>query len=803
MTTKIKILGGFLIMIMLIAVLAVTSYVSTRSSSENFLSYRMRSRADLNLGSMLFSIQRMYTNFYSYLRWRDEKYMAEAAKALDEVERAGNLTVEIFPDEAHKNKVKEILQETQLLRPLINSVKQSLTSFYHAYQSNALPGEKKMLEAFTIMASQTRAEGNTEALFHVFGLMDNFNDATSAMSHYVNSRDPDKLAVTKKNISLLKAEADTLKDLLRTPEGLRAHATVIEGIKHLFSLCDEMETLATNAREAFADIEKKMTTVIADMQEFSNITTRERSESGNSIEQTNTNSMRSSLIMGVCGLLLGVACAVILTLGIMRTLKELATFALAVSHGNFDYKIKSKEKGEVGTVIESLRAIPVVLGKIIEAAGSLSGQIKAGQLRNRLETSSFNGAFAEIAVAFNTVSETYTKLIDGLPVPIMACDPKHNIVFLSTVAQNTMGGNHVGKICSDQLRAAECPTENCLGNRAMGSNAAVTAEVTVYPKGNKMIAAVTATPLHSQEGDIVGYFEVLNDITAIREQEQTMRRVADEASSIANRVAAASEQLSTQVEQISHGAGVQRDRVESTATAMAQMNATVLEVARNAGQASEQSEKAKDKAHDGANLVNQVVHSINSINTVAVTLQNNMQELGDQAESIGGVMNVISDIADQTNLLALNAAIEAARAGEAGRGFAVVADEVRKLAEKTMSATHEVGSSIKAIQHSTRVNIDEVGNAVRSINEANELANSSGEALSEIVELSSVNSSVVASIATAAEEQSATSEEIHRAIDEINGIVGETTEGMIQSSAAVQDLSQMAHDLNRTMEALK
>ena len=120
-----------------------------------------------------------------------------------------------------------------------------------------------------------------------------------------------------------------------------------------------------------------------------------------------------------------------------------------------------------------------------------------------------------------------------------------------------------------------------------------------------------------------------------------------------------------------------------------------------------------------------------------------------------------------------------------------------------MSATHEVGSSIKAIKQSTRVNIDEVGNAVKSINEATGLANSSGEALSEIVDLSSANSNVVASIATAAEQQSATSEEIHRAIDEINNIVGETTEGMIQSSAAVQDLSQMAQELSRTMNALK
>ena len=282
-----------------------------------------------------------------------------------------------------------------------------------------------------------------------------------------------------------------------------------------------------------------------------------------------------------------------------------------------------------------------------------------------------------------------------------------------------------------------------------------------------------------------------------------MLQVARQASEISSRVAAASEELSAQVEQVSRGAEMQRARVESTASAMTEMNSTVLEVARSAGQASEQSDVTRGRAQSGSDLVGQVVKSIHTVNMVAENLQHNMQELGTQAESIGGVMNVISDIADQTNLLALNAAIEAARAGEAGRGFAVVADEVRKLAEKTMSATHEVGTNITAIQHSTRTNIDEVAKAVTSVTEATGLAQSSGDALKEIVSLAETSSSVVASIATAAEEQSATSEEINRAIDEINQVVGETTEGMLQSSAAVQELSQMAQELRRVMDGLK
>ena len=236
---------------------------------------------------------------------------------------------------------------------------------------------------------------------------------------------------------------------------------------------------------------------------------------------------------------------------------------------------------------------------------------------------------------------------------------------------------------------------------------------------------------------------------------------------------------------------------------MEEMNAAVLEVARNAGEASEQANETRQKAEHGVNMVNRVIEAIRTVNTVASELEGDMQELGSQAEAIGGVMNVISDIADQTNLLALNAAIEAARAGEAGRGFAVVADEVRKLAEKTMSATTEVGSSIQGIQQSTTSNIARVAAAGKSVNEATELAGTSGTALQEILDLVARNSALIAGIATAAEEQSATSEEINNSVEEVNRIAGETASGMIESASAVQELSNMAQQLRTLLDRLR
>jgi len=265
----------------------------------------------------------------------------------------------------------------------------------------------------------------------------------------------------------------------------------------------------------------------------------------------------------------------------------------------------------------------------------------------------------------------------------------------------------------------------------------------------------------------------------------------------------ASQELSSQVNTSSLGTEAQSARVAETATAMEEMNATVLEVAKSASRAAESSDEARRKAEDGARLVVQVVEGIGSMQTVSASLREDMRALGKEAENIGQVLGVISDIADQTNLLALNAAIEAARAGDAGRGFAVVADEVRKLAEKTMVATREVGEAIGGIQAGTRKNLEGVERAVSMVNQATELANRSGQALREIVDLVEASSDQVRAIATASEEQSSASEEINRSIEDINRLSAENAGAMRQASEAVAELSTQTRTLRRLIDDMK
>ncbi|MEA5089709.1 methyl-accepting chemotaxis protein [Solidesulfovibrio sp.] len=283
--------------------------------------------------------------------------------------------------------------------------------------------------------------------------------------------------------------------------------------------------------------------------------------------------------------------------------------------------------------------------------------------------------------------------------------------------------------------------------------------------------------------------------TAGREAEsraESLAHAADRIRSVAENVAAALAQLSEQVDLSGRGAEGQARRIGETVTAMAQMNATVLEVAANAASAVRTAEQARSRATDGARAVGEVVSGIAQVQRQSQAMKGDMDTLGSQAQSIGQILDVISDIADQTNLLALNAAIEAARAGEAGRGFAVVADEVRKLAEKTMTATKEVGEAIRGIQAGTRKNVDHVERAGETIEAVTGLAGHSGASLREIVSLAEATTDQVRSIATASEQQSAASETIHHSLADINRIATETSEAMARSEKILGELTDQA-----------
>ncbi len=255
--------------------------------------------------------------------------------------------------------------------------------------------------------------------------------------------------------------------------------------------------------------------------------------------------------------------------------------------------------------------------------------------------------------------------------------------------------------------------------------------------------------------------------------------------------------ISDSTASIKDGAATQNDRIREILTAMEQLSASVLEVARSAGTAADKSEESRQKVESGAQLVRESGQAMGELHAITGELTGNIHKLGEQSSNIGQIMNVINDIADQTNLLALNAAIEAARAGEAGRGFAVVADEVRKLAEKTMQATHEVRGSITAIQELAQVNVSGMDAAVHSIDRVSRLSEEAVESLTLVQDIVKEASAQVQAIAAAVEQQSASSSAVASLVGEVSAVA---TENDTLVSKADEDLHMLVRKSGELLE---
>ncbi|WP_285412457.1 methyl-accepting chemotaxis protein [Pseudomonas sp. lyk4-40-TSB-59a] len=296
--------------------------------------------------------------------------------------------------------------------------------------------------------------------------------------------------------------------------------------------------------------------------------------------------------------------------------------------------------------------------------------------------------------------------------------------------------------------------------------------------------------------EIDGKDEPARLLEALSAMQANLRKTIEQIAGSATQLGAAAEELSAVTEEASRGLQQQNDEIEQAATAVNEMTAAVEEVARNAVSTSEASNQSTHAAREGRD---QVVKTVDAIQTMTHDVQNTAQMiegLAEQGRDIGKVLDVIRAIAEQTNLLALNAAIEAARAGEAGRGFAVVADEVRALAHRTAQSTQEIEKMVAGIQNGT-------GEAVSSMQQSNqrtqttlEMARAAGVALEQITQsIHQINERNLV-IASASEEQAQVSREVDRNLVNIRDLATQSVAGANQTSAATHELSRLAVDLN-------
>ncbi len=300
-----------------------------------------------------------------------------------------------------------------------------------------------------------------------------------------------------------------------------------------------------------------------------------------------------------------------------------------------------------------------------------------------------------------------------------------------------------------------------------------------------------------QEGDLGRLFQGFNQALG------RVQRMIQEAREIAIETAALSAQISNATDELAAGSQQQSTQTHDVAVAIEEMTRTIIESARHASKTAEVAETAGQLAQDGRNIVDQTVHKIRELADVVRNSSETIRKLGASSEEIGEIVSVINEIADQTNLLALNAAIEAARAGEQGRGFAVVADEVRKLAERTSQATRQIADMITTIQSDTRAAVAAMERGTQEVEESIRLADQAGQALARIVEGVQQAIDTVTQIAAATEEQSTTSEEISRNVETISSLAAEAARNVATIARSTEELAHLTQRLQVLMEQFR
>ncbi len=481
------------------------------------------------------------------------------------------------------------------------------------------------------------------------------------------------------------------------------------------------------------------------------------------------------IISGITALIVVLVTFIFLRKSILGPLERIEFFVSSIAAGDFKATLEGKFKSEIKNLADGI-------------------QIMVGELKNKL-------GFSQ-------------GMLDGMTVPCLISDTDAKISYLNQPLCELLESGEscdkwVGRPVKELLQAP--PGEKGILTRCLNEKQPILNVERCWKtkKNNYRDVRIDAAPLYDLDNELIGGFAVIVDLSdmkskekQIKEQHKVMVEITEKAQSISQYLTKGAAEIEEQVDQVSSNTEKQFDRIEYSSQAITEMNQTLLNSVTNAENAAMQAKSTRVRAEEGMQTMTETSVAIDQLQSLSDTVKENMHQLGDHSQSIGGIIGVINDIADQTNLLALNAAIEAARAGEAGRGFAVVADEVRKLAEKTMQSTKEVELAIKSIQASAQANIENTDQTVEAVEHASGLVGRSVQAFQEISGMSLDTATEIERIAQATDQQSEAHDQIHKNVEDLKMLAGDTKVDMQNSAKSITSLARTAQELEKLIERL-
>ncbi len=449
---------------------------------------------------------------------------------------------------------------------------------------------------------------------------------------------------------------------------------------------------------------------------------------------------------------------------LVKPIHKLKDAANRLAVGDAGFSIQAQTKDEIGQLEESF----VLMLNNIKEQSEIANKISEGNLDVEIKPKSENDILS------NSLSKVKGILADL-------------VVDLKTLTTAALEGQLKTRAEAEKYKGG-------FNDIVKGINHTLDAVILPIKEGSNVLEVMATGDLSVRmKGDYKGDHQLIKN--SINQLGDALAKLVVDIKESIHATASAANEISSSSEEIAAGTQEQSSQTGEVASAVEQMTKTIIETSKNASAASETAKLAGDRAIEGGNVVADTIVGMNKIAEVVSKSAEKVFTLGQNSDKIGEIIQVINDIADQTNLLALNAAIEAARAGEQGRGFAVVADEVRKLAERTTKATKEIADMIKTIQQDTIEAVDSMKKGTLEVQDGKKMTERAGIVLKDIVEGSKQVTDLVTQVAAASEEQSAASEQISKNVEAINQVTQESTFGVQQIAKAAEDLSNLTVNL--------